>query len=109
MFESVLLIGYTTINVTSKCIVLIIRHPALYGLYEHTKILQHIRKDLYIIGQFVAVVGTTTVSIGSQVMHMLTVMIVGLATTSGSVISVIICVIAFSILMRKKTIGREAM
>ena len=35
--------------------------------------------DLYIIGQFGAVYDTTAVSIGSQVMHMLTVMIVGLA------------------------------
>lgn len=35
--------------------------------------------DLYIIGQFGAVFDTTAVSIGSQVMHMLTVMIVGLA------------------------------
>lgn len=35
--------------------------------------------DLYIIGQFEGVAATTAVSIGSQVMHMLTVMIVGLA------------------------------
>lgn len=35
--------------------------------------------DLFIIGQFNAVESTTAVSIGSQVMHMLTVMIVGLA------------------------------
>lgn len=35
--------------------------------------------DLFIIGQFNGVEGTTAVSIGSQVMHMLTVMIVGLA------------------------------
>lgn len=35
--------------------------------------------DLYIIGQFGAVSDTTAVSIGSQVMHMLTVMLVGLA------------------------------
>ena len=35
--------------------------------------------DLFIIGQFDSVTGTTAVSIGSQVMHMLTVMIVGLA------------------------------
>ena len=35
--------------------------------------------DLFIIGQFEGVAGTTAVSIGSQVMHMLTVMIVGLA------------------------------
>ncbi len=35
--------------------------------------------DLFIIGQFDGVASTTAVSIGSQVMHMLTVMIVGLA------------------------------
>lgn len=35
--------------------------------------------DLFIIGQFNGVDSTTAVSIGSQVMHMLTVMIVGLA------------------------------
>lgn len=35
--------------------------------------------DLFIIGQYGAVAETTAVSIGSQVMHMLTVMIVGLA------------------------------
>lgn len=35
--------------------------------------------DLFIIGQFDSVSGTTAVSIGSQVMHMITVMIVGIA------------------------------
>ena len=35
--------------------------------------------DLFIIGRFGAVADTTAVSVGSQVMHMLTVMIVGLA------------------------------
>lgn len=35
--------------------------------------------DLYIIGQFEGVEATTAVSVGSQVMHMITVMIVGLA------------------------------
>lgn len=42
-------------------------------------------EDLYIIGQYEGVASTTAVSIGSQVMHMLTVMIVGLAmgTTVG--------------------------
>ena len=36
--------------------------------------------DLFIIGQFEGVASTTAVSIGSQVMHMLTVMIVTSAT-----------------------------
>ena len=40
--------------------------------------------DLFIIGQFYGVESTTAVAIGSQVMHMLTVMIVGLAM--GSVV-----------------------
>lgn len=38
--------------------------------------------DLFIIGQFDGVAGTTAVSIGSQVMHMITVIIVGLAMGS---------------------------
>lgn len=38
--------------------------------------------DLFIIGQFNGVESTTAVSVGSQVMHMLTVMIVGLAMGS---------------------------
>lgn len=42
--------------------------------------------DLFIIGQFEGVASTTAVSIGSQVMHMLTVMIVGLAM--GSTVSI---------------------
>lgn len=35
--------------------------------------------DLFIIGRFEGVASTTAVSIGSQVMHMLTVMLVGVA------------------------------
>lgn len=42
--------------------------------------------DLLIIGRFEGVAGTTAVSIGSQVMHMLTVMIVGL--TMGSTVCI---------------------
>lgn len=38
--------------------------------------------DLFIVGQFEGVESTTAVSVGSQVMHMLTVMIVGLAMGS---------------------------
>ena len=38
--------------------------------------------DLFIIGQFCGVESTTAVSIGSQIMHMITVMIVGLAMGS---------------------------
>ena len=42
--------------------------------------------DLFIIGQFDGVASTTAVSIGSQVMHMLTVMLVGLAM--GATVSI---------------------
>ena len=42
--------------------------------------------DLFIVGQFEGVASTTAVSIGSQVMHMLTVMIVGLAM--GTTVSI---------------------
>lgn len=42
--------------------------------------------DLFIIGQFNGVESTTAISIGSQVMHMLTVMIVGLAMGSTVII-----------------------
>ncbi|WP_367269375.1 MATE family efflux transporter [uncultured Oscillibacter sp.] len=42
--------------------------------------------DLFIIGQFGAVADTTAVSVGLQVMHMLTVMIVGLAM--GATVSI---------------------
>ena len=38
--------------------------------------------DLFIVGQFGSVSSTTAVSIGSQIMHMLTVMLVGLAMGS---------------------------
>lgn len=43
--------------------------------------------DLFIIGQFNGVDATTAVSIGSQVMHMLTVMIVGMAMGSTVLIA----------------------
>ena len=42
--------------------------------------------DLFLIGQYEGVAGTTAVSVGSQVMHMLTVMIVGLAM--GATVSI---------------------
>ncbi len=42
--------------------------------------------DLFIIGQFEGVASTTAVSIGSQVMHMITVMIVGVAM--GTTVSI---------------------
>lgn len=44
--------------------------------------------DLFIIGQFNGVESTTAVSIGSQVMHMITVMIVGIAMGTTVVIGI---------------------
>ena len=44
--------------------------------------------DLFIVGQYDGVASTTAVSIDSQIMHMLTVMIVGLAMgTTGNTTS----------------------
>lgn len=83
--------------------------------------------DLLIIGIYNGVDATTAVSVGSQVMHMITVMIVGLAmgttvniaqavgsqdkkttlfpmglaTALGSLVSVIICIIAFKAILKK--------
>ena len=42
--------------------------------------------DLFIIGQYNGVASTTAVSVGSQIMHMITVMIVGLAM--GTTVSI---------------------
>lgn len=42
--------------------------------------------DLFIIGQYEGVAGTTAVAVGSQVMHMLTVMIMGMAM--GTTVSI---------------------
>ena len=42
--------------------------------------------DLFIIGQYDGVASTTAVSVGSQIMHMITVMIVGLAM--GTTVSI---------------------
>ena len=52
--------------------------------------------DLFIIGQFNGVASTTAVSIGSQVMHMITVMIVGIAMGTVSLfvcLSVVLTVV----------------
>ena len=43
--------------------------------------------DLFIIGQYDGVASTTAVSIGSQIMHMITVIIVGLAM--GTTVSIV--------------------
>ena len=48
--------------------------------------------DLFIVGQFSPVAATTAVSVGSQVMHMLTVVLVGLAM--GTTVQVAQAVVA---------------
>ena len=77
--------------------------------------------DLLIIGRFDGVAATTAVSIGSQVMHMSTVMLVrvpgaylaskffpqtllpmGLASACGSLFSILVCVIAYHWLKRQQ-------
>lgn len=62
--------------------------------------------DLFIIGQFEGVASTTAVSVGSQVMHMLTVMIVGLAM--GSTVSIGQAVGAGDALRTRRSIGNTA-
>lgn len=59
--------------------------------------------DLFIIGQFEGVASTTAVSIGSQVMHMLTVIIVGLAM--GSTVSIAQAVGASDRKMASQSLG----
>ena len=63
--------------------ILIFSLPYLLSYFLQTL---YVMADLFIIGQFEGVASTTAVSIGSQVMHMLTVMIVGLAM--GSTVSI---------------------
>jgi len=54
--------------------------------------------DLFIIGQYEGVAGTTAVAVGSQVMHMLTVMIVGLAMgTTVSIARAIGVILVFAV------------
>ena len=62
--------------------------------------------DLFIIGQFEGVAGTTAVSVGSQVMHMITVMIVGLAM--GSTVTIAQAIGARDKKSVSKTIGNTA-
>lgn len=68
--EKNLTIGSVRKNITSFSLPYLLSYflQTLYGM-----------ADLFITGQFNATDSITAVSIGSQVMHMLTVMIVGLA------------------------------
>ena len=68
----------------------LIKEMAIFALpYLFSYFLQTLygMADLFIIGQFDTVASTTAVSIGSQVMHMITVMIVGLAMGSTVIIA----------------------
>ncbi len=73
--------NYTTGSVFKN--ILIFSLPYLFSYFLQTL---YGMADLFIIGQFEGVADTTAVSIGSQVMHMLTVMIVGLAM--GATVSI---------------------
>ncbi|MCI9125104.1 MAG: MATE family efflux transporter [Eubacterium sp.] len=66
-------------NLTSGSVARNILHFSLPYLLSYFLQTLYGMADLYIIGQFDGVGNITAVSIGSQVMHMLTVMIVGLA------------------------------
>ena len=65
--------------------------------------------DLFIIGQFEGKASTTAVAVGSQVMHMLTVMIVGLANAAGSLFSILVCLIAYGALLHGERRGHGAL
>ena len=62
--------------------------------------------DLFIIGQYDDVASTTAVSIGSQIMHMITVMIVGLAM--GTTVSIAQAIGANNKKQASKVIGNTA-
>ena len=62
--------------------------------------------DLFIIGQYDGVASTTAVSVGSQIMHMITVMIVGLAM--GTTVSIAQAIGADNRKQASKVIGNTA-
>ena len=66
-------------NLTTGSVLKTVLHFSLPFLLSYFLQTLYGMADLFIIGQFNGVDSTTAVSIGSQVMHMLTVMIVGLA------------------------------
>ena len=69
-------------NLTSGSVLKNIAYFSLPYLLSYFRQTLYGMADLFIIGQFEGVACTTAVSIGSQVMHMITVMIVGLAMGS---------------------------
>ena len=72
--------------------------------------------DLFIVGQFEGVSSTTAVSVGSQLMHMLTVTLVGLAMGevafgAGTVAAAIVLIVVLYLLFRpdpSKKLERQA-
>lgn len=62
--------------------------------------------DLFITGQFCDVASITAVSNGAQVMYMFTVVIIGLASPAGSILSIIICVGVYLWMSRHGKFGR---
>lgn len=66
-------------NLTTGSVLKTVLHFSLPYLLSYFLQTLYGMADLFIIGQFNSVESTTAVSIGSQVMHMLTVMVVGLA------------------------------
>ena len=66
-------------NLTTGSVFKTILYFALPYLFSYFLKTLYGMEDLFIIGQFEGKARTTAVAVGSQVMHMLTVMIVGLA------------------------------
>mgnify|MGYP000662378196 CR=1 FL=1 len=70
---------YGTKSYDGKCVEKIILYFSLPYLLSYFLQTLYGMADLFIVGQFDGVASTTAVSVGSQVMHMITVMLVGLA------------------------------
>lgn len=69
-------------NLTTGSVLKTVLHFSLPHLLSYFLQTLYGMADLFIIGQFNGVESTTAVSVGSQVMHMVTVMVVGLAMGS---------------------------
>ncbi len=93
-------------NLTSGSVFRSIVHFSLPFLLSYFLQTLYGMADLFIIGQFNGVESTTAVSIGSQIMHMLTVMIVGLAM--GATVRIGHAVGANDRLQANLTIGNTA-
>lgn len=56
--------------------------------------------DLFVTGRYCDVASITSVSNGAQVMYMFTVVIIGLASPAGSLLSIIICGVVYRWMMK---------